>query len=100
MTVDTLKVLQVFLGEPKDDHYGFEIAECAGVAAGSIYPILARLEKAKWLKSQWELIDPAIEGRRPRRYYKLTSTGLVEATNAIADAREFLFAGRPAWARS
>ena len=30
---------------------------------GSLYPALHRLEKRGWLKSEWEDIDPAEEGR-------------------------------------
>ena len=56
------------LEDPSDEHYGLELAEQAGLPIGSIYPILARLERAQWIESAWEQIDPSREGRRPRRY--------------------------------
>ena len=39
--------------------------------AASLYPILYRLEKRKWIKGSWAKKDA---GRR-RRYYRLTATG-------------------------
>ena len=79
---------------------GFELAESAHLPSGSIYPILARLEKARWLDSQSEDINPSKEGRRPRRYSRLTSTGLVSATNAVREASKFFAGGQRAWANS
>src|SRR5512132_394997 len=69
MTLQTLKVLKVLFSDPLGEHYGLEIANQAGLKSGTIYPILVRLEEYKWVTSDWEEIDPVVEGRRPRRYY-------------------------------
>jgi PadR family transcriptional regulator PadR len=46
-----------------------------------------------WLSSRWEDIDPQVEGRPPRRYYRLTAEGALAARAALARAH------RPALAR-
>jgi PadR family transcriptional regulator, regulatory protein PadR len=78
ITRETLKVIKVFLEAPDNTHYGMEITKASGVQAGTLYPTLIRLEKNKWLTSDWEDIDPKTEGRSPRRYYKLTDYGKVQ----------------------
>ena len=49
-----------------------------------MHPILARLEGVGWLSSRWEDIDTRVEGRPPRRYYRLTAEGVVAAGAALA----------------
>src|ERR1700752_3806473 len=90
MTIETLRVLKVFATAPAAQQYGLELAEAAGLAPGSIYPILGRLEKGGWLTSAKEDIDPVAEGRRPRRYYQLTPSGYTGAVEAIREATRFL----------
>ena len=48
------------------------------------HPILTRLERAGWVESRWENVDPSEEGRPRRRYYRLSSAGAVQAPQAIA----------------
>ncbi len=67
----------------RGEAYGLEILgriRAGGdlVSEGSLYPLLARLEKAGRITGRWEL--PA-EGGNPRKYYSLTPEGaaLVEA---------------------
>jgi len=86
MTLQTQVVLKVLLDDPTRDHYGLEVASAAELKSGTLYPILARLEKAGWITSSWEDIDESAEGRRRRRYYRLTATGESEARAAVADA--------------
>jgi DNA-binding PadR family transcriptional regulator len=83
------KVLRVFLGNPKGEHYGLELAKAARVPDGSIYPILARLERAGLVGSYVEEIDPTVEKRRPRRYYRLTAKGVTVAKESVAEVRRF-----------
>src|SRR5215218_4131906 len=71
----TQPVLPALLAAMTNLTYGLEIAKAAGLASGTIYPILARLEKQKWVESEWERIDESKEGRRRRRYYRLTGEG-------------------------
>ena len=82
-SAQTLSVLSVLLADPSVPHYGLEISKKANLASGTIYPLLARLEAAGWLESDWESIDPVAEGRRPRRYYRLTGEGERAARDAI-----------------
>lgn len=71
--------------------YGLEILERlrsdAGLqlAEGAVYPLLHRLEKARWTAAEWR-IDP--ENGRPRKYYAITDAG-----------REELAAQRASWAQ-
>ena len=56
--------------------YGFDIMEETGLASGTIYPVLEKLERLGYTVSRWE--DPAIardEKRPPRRYYEITDEG-------------------------
>jgi PadR family transcriptional regulator, regulatory protein PadR len=87
MTLQTLRVLGVLLQEKTGEQYGLEISRQAGLPTGSIYPILARLEAAGWVTSAWEEIDPAKAGRRPRRYYRLTASGIERAQQAMRVVR-------------
>ena len=75
ITLQTLQVLGVLLTDPLDEHYGLEISRKSGLLTGSIYPILTRLEAAGWVTSAWENIDESRQGRRRRRYYRLTAEG-------------------------
>ncbi|MFD1546016.1 PadR family transcriptional regulator [Nonomuraea guangzhouensis] len=92
LTLQTLLVLRVLLDDRDEDHYGLEIAAKTGLPNGSIYPILARLERAGWVISDWENIDESAEGRRRRRYYHLTTQGALRAEEALASAAQ-AFAG-------
>jgi len=90
MTVQTQAVLRVLIDSPHAEHYGLEISKAAGLASGSFYPILARLERAGWLASSWEELDEHAAGRRRRRYYSLTPDGLIWARQALAETLDRL----------
>ena len=96
MTLQTLRVLAVLMERPTIGRYGLEIARAAGLTPGTLYPILARLERAGWLESEWEAADPHQEGRPRRRYYQLTGVGLHQARHALQDAERTI---RPARTR-
>ena len=89
-TVETLRVLALLLEEPGKARYGLDLAKDAGLKSGTIYPLLARLERSGWLTSDFEDIDPSVAGRRPRRYYRLTGTGEVAARAQLADVQRQL----------
>lgn len=85
MTLQIQAVLQVFLSDPARRRYGLELCEETGLPAGTVYPILARLEGAGWLETHWE--DPGArsdEGRPRRRYYTITRDGAESARQTIA----------------
>jgi PadR family transcriptional regulator PadR len=85
LSVQTQAVLAAMLSDPTAEHYGLELARQAGLKSGTVYPILARLERAGWIESAWEDVDPAVVGRRARRYYRLTGDGALAAHDAIEE---------------
>jgi DNA-binding PadR family transcriptional regulator len=65
--------------------YGFDIIDVTGLRAGTVYPILRRLEADRLVRSSWERVTQArAEGRPPRRNYRLTAAGQSLATQAHA----------------
>ncbi|MBG0567990.1 PadR family transcriptional regulator [Actinoplanes aureus] len=87
ITIPTARILAVLLAEPDADRYGLELMQATGLASGSLYPILHRLQEAGWLAAHWEEIDPSAEGRPARRFYRLTPDGVVSARQALAELR-------------
>jgi len=84
MSLQTLKVLEAFLENPSEQLSGADVHQRCGIASGTLYPILLRLESAGWFVSRWESIDPSSAGRPRRRLYKLTSTGMKRASEVFA----------------
>jgi DNA-binding PadR family transcriptional regulator len=98
VSAQTEAVLAAFLENPNLSRFGLEIARDAGLASGTIYPILARLESAQWLESAWEDVDPAAAGRPRRRHYRLTADGERAArTHLQASLVRLDRALRPGW---
>jgi PadR family transcriptional regulator PadR len=85
LTLHTQAVLAVLLSDMTADHYGLEISRKAELPSGTIYPILARLEKLGWVTSSWESVDPSAEGRPARRLYRLSELGAQRARQAQID---------------
>jgi DNA-binding MarR family transcriptional regulator len=82
ITIPLLKVLDAMLQAPDQNHWGFEIMKKTGLKSGTLYPLLARLETAGWVESDWETqTDP---GRPRRRYYRLTGVGARSARIELA----------------
>src|SRR5690242_8540274 len=90
MTLHTLAVLQAMLEDPTSAHYGLEIANAVNFPTGTVYPILARLETAGWVSSNWENVTPSEEGRPRRRLYTLTGSGARAARQALVDGRRLI----------
>ncbi|QRP50808.1 helix-turn-helix transcriptional regulator [Amycolatopsis sp. FDAARGOS 1241] len=88
MTLPTQLVLHALLREPAQERYGLEICAAAGLPSGTIHPILARLERAGWLRSRWEETDPAEAGRPRRRYYRLDPDGIEAVREALLRAEK------------
>ena len=82
MTLQVRLVLQALADHPDQQRYGLEIVQATGLMPGTIYPILARLERAGWLRSEWEVLDEQEAGRPRRRYYGLTAEGATAAATA------------------
>lgn len=85
ITVPVAKVLSAFLGDAGADRYGLDLIRLTGLASGTLYPILRRLQEWGWVDAEWERIDPAAEGRPARRYYHLTAEGATQARTALAE---------------
>lgn len=83
LSFQTLQVLQVFLETPEIELAGADVLHRTGLASGTAYPILSRLEQVGWLKSKWEDCDPKQVGRPRRRYYRMTGLGARKAENAL-----------------
>jgi PadR family transcriptional regulator, regulatory protein PadR len=85
MTTQTFSLLAVLLSDPSAEWYGFGLADRANLKTGTLYPILARLESADWLRSHWEDVDPHVARRPRRRLYALTPHGEAAARRELAD---------------
>jgi PadR family transcriptional regulator PadR len=83
MSLQTLAILNALVDDPYREWYGLELARAAKLKSGTIYPALARLEQAGWLKSSWEAGDPSQLGRPLRRMYRLTGEGQAQAHLAL-----------------
>jgi PadR family transcriptional regulator PadR len=56
--------------------YGLSVMEVTGLASGTVYPAVRRLEEASLIRSQWEKQAIANAEQRPvRKYYTLTREG-------------------------
>jgi DNA-binding PadR family transcriptional regulator len=83
VTAGVAKVLAAFLEDPTSDRYGLDLMKTTGMPSGTLYPILARLRKAGWVRAEWEAPDP--DASRPaRRYYRLTPHGVTAARQGVA----------------
>lgn len=90
MTVPVMQVISAFLEDPQAKRYGAELIRATHLQSGTLYPILARLERNGWLVSQKEAIDPKKEGRPARRYYELSPDGAAPMRQARAEIHEAL----------
>jgi DNA-binding PadR family transcriptional regulator len=64
--------------------YGFDVMMITGLASGTVYPALRRLEDARFVVSKWEKPGVAQQEQRPaRKYYEVTRAG----REALAEAR-------------
>jgi hypothetical protein len=78
-TLDVLAVLQ----NSSQPLWGLAVIKSSGRPAGSVYPILERLERAGWVTSEWA-DEPERPGPR-RRYYELTRDGALSARALLGE---------------
>lgn len=82
------------LSQLKKPQYGYSLVmlleeKGIGVDAGTLYPLLRRLEKQNLLESNWD-----VEAAKPRKYYQISKYGteiygrLCEQWFSIADNME------------
>ena len=90
LTTTVARVLRHFLETPSEPCYGFDLMRATGLASGTLYVILARLERAGWLTSEQEDINPVAVKRPARRLYRLTPDGAQVARQELAELSEQL----------
>jgi PadR family transcriptional regulator, regulatory protein PadR len=88
LTPKIAAVIKIFLQDPEQPRYGFELMRCTGQPSGTLYPILAKLAGAGWLIGGKEDIDPHAEGRPPRRNYRLAGAAVAVARTQLAALSE------------
>jgi PadR family transcriptional regulator PadR len=69
-----LAVLQALARDPTRWRHGYELGQQLGLKAGSLYPILIRLDERGLLESTWE--DDPPRGRPARHMYRISGAGL------------------------
>jgi len=81
----TLKILKCLSHAP-DGLHGYALMKDAGLASGTLYPILGRLAEREWLDKAWEAGDDICGP--PRRIYRLTDLGRRQLEHYRADAAQ------------
>ena len=81
----SLALLEALLLHPAQWHHGYALSQHTAIASGTLYPILMRLEKLRWLETRWE--EPGKAGRPARHLYRLTSDARSWAREELEDAR-------------
>jgi DNA-binding PadR family transcriptional regulator len=77
-------VIKIFLEDPSKPRYGMELMRATKQPSGTLYPILAKFEKNGWLSLGNEDIDPRVEGRPARRFYRITGAAEKAAHRQLA----------------
>lgn len=95
VSVTTVSVLSAVA---RGVQYGFDVIDATGLASGTVYPILSRLERDGLVQSTWENdVRAHAEGRPARRYYRVTRAGRAALDEATAQYQALMPAlGRPA----
>jgi PadR family transcriptional regulator len=76
-------VIKPFLEDPTKGRYGYELMHLTGQSSNTMYPALARLEKAGWLTAGKEDIDPRTAGRPARRVYWISGAAVAVARGQL-----------------
>ena len=91
----TLLLLRAFMDRPRAWRHGYDLSQETDLKSGTLYPVLMRLADRGFLESRWEPSE--IEGRPPRRNYRLTREGIAYAREELVSP---LPLGRPARGRA
>lgn len=83
VTASTLDVLDALLAS-EGPAWGLLVIKATGRPAGTVYPILERLEGQGWIRSSWD--DDADRPGPRRRLYEFTAEG-AEAARGLLAAR-------------
>jgi DNA-binding PadR family transcriptional regulator len=82
-----LRVLGCFIDTDREETAGSDIMREIGIASGSLYPMLAKLEQSGWLRGRLEPGAPREKGRPNKRLYKLTRDGRREVKRVANQLR-------------
>ena len=64
--------------------YGFDVMEATGLASGTVYPAMRKLERVGYVRADWEGEDEAHRAGRPaRRYYEITGSGAATLSELV-----------------
>lgn len=64
---------------------GAQIGRELKLASGTLYPLLAKLEKNGLVYSEWEIGDPKLLGRPRRRFYNITGAGAANIEHELTE---------------
>src|SRR5262249_10777899 len=98
ISAQTLNLLDALLTRPREWHHGYALSQATGLASGTLYPILMRLEKSGWLETKWEQVATSA-GRPPRHLYRLTGEARAWVREELSDAQARKF-WKPAYSGS
>jgi PadR family transcriptional regulator PadR len=100
-TASLAQVALALMADPKAKHWGYQLSKASGVRSGVLYPILGRMLEEGILADGWEELATA-DKRPPRRYYEITTEGLLQLGAVLHEARSREAARQPkggvAWA--
>ena len=86
LTIPVAKVLAALLADPAGEHYGLQLMQQTGLASGTLYPILTRLQKAGWLTAEWGMSAR----NREVRIYRLTPAGRKQLERKLSSFERLL----------
>jgi len=72
-SAQSVAVLSALVSLPRTWQHGYELSKLTGLASGTLYPILGRLDDRGYLESKW--LESTQAGRPPRHVYRLTTRG-------------------------
>jgi PadR family transcriptional regulator, regulatory protein PadR len=62
---------------------GYPLCRLAQVGSGTVYSVLARMERIGWVDAEWETPNPLPPGNGRRRFYRLTPKGRAAVTTLL-----------------
>ena len=92
----TIAVLFALAGRASQHSHGYDLCRILDLRAGTVYPILRRLDERGLVETQWERDPP--QGRPARHLYRLTAIGeqlVAELRDEVASADRPATAGPP-----
>lgn len=98
LSSSSLRVLRALASYPDHQFSGADISKALGIPSGTLYPILLRFERMGVVTSSWEELSASELGRPRRRYYMITRSGSLVASQEeerLSDVK--VMEGRPAW---